>query len=109
VSNGNGPADTAAGVGLRGGGSADAVGGASVHQTLNKFLAEASFDRWIEGRCAAYYEQTEKRGKPSLAPGVYFRMLLVSHFENLDSQRGIAWRCSDCLPLRAFLGVPLGE
>ena len=79
------------------------------YQTLNKLLAEAGFDRWIEGRCAAYYEQAEKRGQPSLPPGVYFRMLLVGYFENLDSQRGIAWRCSDSLSLRAFLGIPLGE
>jgi IS5 family transposase len=36
-------------------------------------------------------------------------MLLVGYFENLDSQRGIAWRCSDSLSLRAFLGIPLSE
>jgi hypothetical protein len=36
-------------------------------------------------------------------------MLLVGYFENLDSQRGIAWRCADSLSLRDFLGVPLNE
>jgi IS5 family transposase len=36
-------------------------------------------------------------------------MLLVGYFEGLDSQRGIAWRCSDSLSLRAFLGIPLGD
>ena len=67
------------------------------------------FDRWIEKRCAPFYEQEETRGQPSLPPGVYFRMLFVGYFENLDSQRGIAWRCADSLSLRAFLGIPLDE
>jgi transposase len=79
------------------------------YQRLNQLLDEARFDRWIEKRCALFYTPTETRGQPSLPPGVYFRMLLVGYFENLDSQRGIAWRCSDSLSLRAFLGIPLGE
>jgi transposase len=79
------------------------------YQKLNQLLDQAGFDRWIENRCAKYYAQTEKRGQPSLPPGVYFRMLLVGYFEGLDSQRGIAWRCSDSLSLRAFLGIPLDE
>jgi transposase len=79
------------------------------YQKLNQLLDEACFDRWIEGRCASCYEQVEKRGQPSLPPGVYFRMLLIGYFEGLDSQRGIAWRCSDSLSLRQFLGIPLGE
>lgn len=79
------------------------------YQALNRLLDEAGFDRWIEARCAPCYEQTEKRGQPSLPPGVYFRMLLVGYFEGIDSQRGIAWRCSDSLSLRAFLGIPLGR
>jgi transposase len=79
------------------------------YQKLNALLAEADFDRWIERRCVASYEREEKRGQPSLPPGVYFRMLLIGYFEGLDSQRGIAWRCSDSLSLRAFLGIPLDE
>jgi transposase len=79
------------------------------YQKLNALLAEADFDRWIERRCVASYEREEKRGQPSLPPGVYFRMLLIGYFEGLDSQRGIAWRCSDSLSLRAFLGIPLHE
>jgi IS5 family transposase len=79
------------------------------YQKLNALLAEADFDRWIERRCAASYECEEKRGQPSLPPGVYFRMLLIGYFEGLDSQRGIAWRCSDSLSLRQFLGIPLHE
>jgi len=79
------------------------------YQKLNTLLAEAGFDRWIEGRCQRYYAREETRGKPSVPPGVYFRMLLVGYFEGIDSQRGIAWRCADSLSLRRFLGVPLEE
>src|SRR5580704_6522466 len=77
------------------------------YQRLNQLLAEADFDRWIERRCQQYYAQEETRGQPSIPPGVYFRMLLVGYFEDISSQRGIAWRCADSLSLRAFLGVPL--
>jgi transposase len=79
------------------------------YRALNRLLAEAEFDRWIETRCAQYYEQEDKRGQPSIPPGVYFRMLLVGYFEGIDSQRGIAWRCADSLALREFLGTPLDE
>jgi transposase len=79
------------------------------YQRLNDLLAEAGFDRWVEQRCREYYEQDEPRGRKSIPPGVYFRMLFVGYFEGLDSQRGIAWRCADSLALRQFLGVPLDE
>lgn len=79
------------------------------YQKLNELLAEADFDRWVERRCKQYYSTEETRGQPSLPPGVYFRMLLVGYFENIASQRGIAWRCADSLSLRQFLGIPLDE
>jgi transposase len=79
------------------------------YQKLNTLLDECGFDRWLERRCAQYYEQQEKRGQPSIPPGVYFRMLLVGYFEGLDSQRSIAWRCEDSLSVRQFLGIPLDE
>jgi transposase len=66
-------------------------------------LAEAQFDAFAEAQCAPYYAET--LGRPSIAPGVYFRMLLVGYFEGLDGQRAIAWRCSDSLALREFLGL----
>ncbi|GIW81208.1 MAG: hypothetical protein KatS3mg105_3015 [Gemmatales bacterium] len=43
-------------------------------------------------------------GRPSIPPGVYFRMILVGYFEGVSSQRGIAWRCSDSRSLAEFLG-----
>src|SRR3954451_16235326 len=79
------------------------------YQRLNGLLAEARFDAWVEGRCRQYYETDEARGRPSIAPGIYFRMLLVGYFEGIDSQRGIAWRCADSLGLRQFLGLSLDE
>ena len=77
------------------------------YRKLNRLLAEGGFDRWIEGRCEPHY--ADGRGRPSVPPGVYFRMLLVGYFEGINSQRGIAWRCSDSLSLREFLGIPLGR
>jgi transposase len=70
---------------------------------VNALLAEAAFDTFAEAQCAPYY--AEKQGRPSIPPGVYFRMLLVGYFEGLDAQRAIAWRCSDSLALREFLGL----
>ncbi len=79
------------------------------YQALNRLLADADFDPWIEKRCQRFYATEEKRGQPSIPPGVYFRMLLVGYFEGLESQRGIAWRCADSLSLRQFLGIPLED
>ncbi len=79
------------------------------YQSLNELLDEAGFDRWVEGRCRPYYDHEEKRGRPSVPPGVYFRMLFVGYFEGIDSQRGIAWRCADSLALRQFLGLSLDQ
>lgn len=79
------------------------------YKALNRLLAEAHFDRWIEDRCLPFYDQDESRGQRSIPPGVYFRMLLVGYFEGIDSQRGIAWRCADSLSLREFLGIPLDK
>jgi transposase len=72
------------------------------YHKLNVLLDEAGFDRWVEERCRPYYEHEEKRGRKSVPPGVYFRMLLIGYFEGIDSQRGIAWRCADSLGLRQF-------
>ena len=40
--------------------------------------------------CRAFYAPV--LGRQSLAPGRYFRLLLVGYFEGIDSERGIAWR-----------------
>ena len=79
------------------------------YERLNQLLAEAGFDTWIESRCREHYAADGSSGRPSIPPGVYFRMLLVGYFEGIDSQRGIAWRCADSLGLRRFLGLSLEE
>jgi transposase len=78
------------------------------YRKLNQLLAGADFDGFVEAACRPYYKEATV-GRPSLAPGVYFRMLFVGYFEGIDSQRGIDWRCADSLALREFLGIPLGE
>ena len=75
------------------------------YEKLNELLAEAEFDRGVEQLCAPYFELDGKAGRPSVAPGVYFRMLFVGYFEGIESERGLEWRCSDSLSLRTFLGV----
>ena len=77
------------------------------YRKLNRLLAEADFDRTVEEMCEPYYHA--HLGRPSIPPGVYFRMLLVGYYEGIGSQRGIAWRCGDSLSLREFLGIPLTE
>ena len=77
------------------------------YRKLNQVLGEGGFDRWVEALCEPHY--CKGQGRPSVPPGVYFRMLLVGYFEGINSQRGMAWRCSDSLSLRDFLGIPLGE
>lgn len=77
------------------------------YRKLNELLREADFDRFVETLCEPFYHDTQ--GRPSIPPGVYFRMLVVGYFEGIGSQRGIAWRCADSLSLREFLGIPLTE
>jgi len=74
---------------------------------LNGVLAAEGFDGYVEERCREYYAPV--MGRPGIAPGVYFRMLLVGFLERLDSERGIAWRCQDSLSLREFLGYGIDE
>jgi hypothetical protein len=65
----------------------DKLAGAPGHvfyRKLNQLLAEHGFDRFIEELCLPFYEPTGS-GRPSIPPGVYFRMVFVSYFEGLDS------------------------
>jgi len=73
------------------------------YKKLNAVLAKAGFDAFVENLCQSYYH--EIWGRPSIAPGIYFRMLFVGYFEGISSQRGIAWRCADSRSLQAFLGL----
>lgn len=77
------------------------------YEKLNQVLAAAGFDAFCRASCQKFY--AAKLGRPSIPPGVYFRMLLLGYFEKLDSEREIAWRCADSLALRAFLGYRVDE
>jgi transposase len=76
------------------------------YEHLNRLLDKQGFDRFAEEACRSFYA---KVGRPGLAPGVYFRALLVGYFEGIDSERGIAWRTFDSLALRSFLGFDLTQ
>ena len=74
------------------------------YQKLNQLLAEANFDKWIERRCQQYYAPEEKRGQPSIPPGLYFRMLLVGYLRTWTASAAslggapTAYRCeTSCL------------
>jgi hypothetical protein len=58
------------------------------YEKLNRLLVEQGFDEFVEAQCRSFY--AEKMGRPSLAPGQYFRLLLLGYFEGLGSERGIA-------------------
>jgi hypothetical protein len=51
------------------------------YDRLQAELVGGGFDAFVEEQCAAYY--AARRGRPSLPPGRYFRMLLVGYFEIL--------------------------
>jgi len=75
--------------------------GHAFYDRLQKLLSEAGFDVFVETECKPFY--APRMGAPSLPPGRYFRMHMIGYFEGIDSERGIAWRCSDSLSLREFL------
>ena len=77
------------------------------YQRLNAVLRKHGFDAFAEAECAGYY--AEKMGRPSIPPGVYFRMLFIGYFEGIESERGIAWRVADSMALRKFMGYRLNE
>jgi transposase len=77
------------------------------YERLNQLLAQHDFDRFVESKCQRFYEATI--GRRGIAPGIYFRLLLVGYFEGIDSERGMSWRAGDSLSIREFVGVPLNE
>ena len=77
------------------------------YERLNRVLDDAAFDAFVEGQCAPFY--ADGVGRPSLAPGRYFRLLLLGYFAGLDSERAIAWRAADSLSIRQFLDFELHE
>ena len=74
---------------------------------LNAVLDAHHFDRFVEQLCQRFYASV--MGRPSLAPGRYFRLLLLGYFEGIDAERGIAWRAMDSLAVRSFLGLTVHD
>lgn len=72
---------------------------------LNQLLREHGSDDCAEAQCAGFYAASMNR--PSVAPGISFRLLLIGYCEVLDSERGIAGRTADSCGLRDCLGVTL--
>src|SRR5260370_34153171 len=68
------------------------------YQRLNELLEGEKFDEFAEGLSGKFY--APRMGRPGLAPGVYFRSLLIGYFEGIGSERGIAWQLADVLALR---------
>ena len=77
------------------------------YDRLNRLLDSKGFDKFVETRCSAFYAPV--LGRPSLAPGRYFRLMTVGYFEGLDSERGMSWRAADSLAIRSFLNLGLAE
>jgi len=77
------------------------------YKKVNELLEEAKFDDFAGTECAKFY--AENNGRPSLTPGIYFRILLLAYFEGIDSERGMAWRAADSLGVRQFLGIGLDQ
>ena len=77
------------------------------YRKLEEKLKQAGFDEFCERESKRFY--ADRLGRPSLAPGVYFRLMLIGFFEGIDSERGIAWRVADSLSLRQFLGYGIDE
>ncbi len=82
-------------------------GGHAFYDKLQAILTKNGFDKHAEKLCAPFF--ADKRGRRSIPPGRYFRMLLIGYFEAIHSERGIEWRCADSLSLREFLLLDLTE
>ena len=74
---------------------------------LNALLAHVGFDSYVEQLCQPFY--AERVGRPSLALGIYFRLLLLGYALGIDSERGIALTVSDSLGLRRLLCYELHQ
>lgn len=82
--------------------------GSSFYDRLASDLDEQGFGDYVRELCGPYYHDGSG-GRPPIDPEVYFKMLIVGFFEKIGSERGIASRCEDSLPIRRFLRYDLAE
>ena len=67
------------------------------YQRLNSLLEQHRFDLFVEARCESFYATA--LGRPSIPPGVYFRMLTDRVL------RGHRFRTRHCLAVFRFAGI----
>ena len=77
------------------------------YAVLNALLAKAGFDAFVEQLGRPFYAAV--MGRPSLAPGVYFRLHILGYLLGLESERRMAFLAADSLSLQEFLGYALHE
>ena len=53
--------------------------GNAFYDRLNQILDEHRFDERVERMCRKFYRKSSY-GRPSIAPGIYFRSLLIGYF-----------------------------
>jgi transposase len=75
-------------------------------QNLYRRLAELLNWSFLYEQTQALYSHT---GQPSLDPVVFFKLMLVSRWENLVSDRRLLEHCSLRLDIRYFLGYEVDE
>ena len=75
---------------------------------LDSLLEDIDFGKKIRKLCKPYYSD-KTNCRPPIDPEVYFKMMTIGFFENIQSQRGIAARCADSLSIRDFLGYSINE
>ena len=78
-------------------------------KTPKRLFQRQGFGALLEKRVEKSWILSRGLGRPSVAPGVYFRMSIVGYFEGLSSERGISWRCVDPMSLREFIGYGLTQ
>jgi len=79
------------------------------YRRLNELLRRHGFDAFVEKRVSESGVFADGVGRPSIPPGIYFRMMFAGFFEGLSAERALAWRCADSFSLREFLGYGLTE
>lgn len=78
------------------------------YSKLNEILDKMKFGDKVRELSAPHYSN-KNNVRPPLDPEVYFKMLMIGFFENINSERGIASRCADSLSIRSFLKYDLTE
>lgn len=58
---------------------------------VNQILERNKVDKRLEHLCKRFYKPV--MGRPSMAPGVYFRMLLLGYFEESIPNAGLRGAC----------------